>query len=62
MEGVGLAPGDLTQQALLDYETFCDWHSKVSRFVCECCGTEFSLKEIDEFFWVFGKQNNLGIS
>ena len=62
MEGVGLAPGDLTQQALLDYETFCDWHSKVSRFVCERCGAEFSLKEIDEFFWVFGKQNNLSIS
>lgn len=62
MEGVGRVPGGLTQQALLDYETFCDWHSKVSRFVCERCGTEFSLKEIDEFFWLFGKQNGLSIS
>lgn len=61
MEGVSRTPDGLTQKNLLDYGTFCDWHSKVSRFVCERCDIRFSLKEMDAFFWVFGKQNGLGI-
>lgn len=62
MEGAGRKPEDLTQASLLDYGAFCDWHSAVSHFICERCETEFSLKEIDEFFWIFGKKNNLSIS
>ncbi len=62
MRGATRTPNGLRQEDLLDYKTFCDRHSEAREYICQRAGAEYTPKEIDEFFWVFGKSHGLGIS
>ncbi|GEM_PF-5544654 len=62
MRGVTITPDGLWQGDLLDYKTFCDRHFEVRKHIYQRANAEYTPKEIDEYFWVFGKSHGLGIS